>query len=360
MTSLFGPLTLRSVTARNRMWLAPMCQYAVFAEDGLPTDWHLVHLGARATGGFGLVMAEATAVVPEGRISPQDTGIWSDAHVAPWRRITSFLHEQGAVAAIQLAHAGRKASTYSPFAADEGSVPASEGGWETVGPSAEPFTGYATPRELTASETAGVVESFAAAAVRADEAGFGAVEIHAAHGYLLHEFLSPLSNKRTDAYGGSFDNRTRLVIETVDAVREVWPEEKPLFVRFSASDWVDGGWSVEDTAELSSILGERGVDLVDISSGGVVAEAQMTVGAGYQVPFAHDVRMKSGVVTAAVGLIHDPAQAQAILDDESADVVMLARAGLREPSWPLRAAHELGIEPAEAPYPPQYTRGAWR
>ena len=360
MIQLFEPIKLRGVTARNRMWLAPMCQYSVSNEDGAPTDWHLVHLGSRATGGFGLVMAEASAVVPEGRITPQDAGIWSDSHIEPWRRITDFVRAEDALAGIQLAHAGRKASTFSPFADREGSIPVSEGGWETVGPSAEAFTGYAVPRELSVDEIKDVVRAFADAAIRADKAGFDVVEIHSAHGYLLHEFLSPLSNKRDDEYGGSFENRTRIVVEVVDAVRAVWPEEKPLFIRFSASDWVDGGWSVQETAELSSKVGDHGVDLVDVSSGGVVAEAKVEVGPGYQVPFAHEVREKAGVTTAAVGLIIEPDQAEAILNDGSADVVMFARAGLREPSWPLRAAHELGVAASEAPYPPQYIRGAWR
>lgn len=360
MIQLFEPIKLRGVTARNRAWLAPMCQYSVSNKDGAPTDWHLVHLGSRATGGFGLVMAEASAVVPEGRISPQDTGIWSDSHIEPWRRITDFVRAEGALAGIQLAHAGRKASTYSPFADLEGSIPVSDGGWETVGPSAGAFTGFAAPRELSVAEIKDVVRAFADAAIRADKAGFDVVEIHSAHGYLLHEFLSPLSNKRKDEYGGSFENRTRIVVEVVDAVRAVWPEEKPLFIRFSASDWVDGGWSVQETAELAAIVADLGVDLVDVSSGGVVAEAKIEVGLGYQVPFAHEVREKSGVTTAAVGLIIEPDQAEAILKDGSADVVMFARAGLREPSWPLRAAHELGVAVADAPYPPQYIRGAWR
>lgn len=357
---LFEPLTLRGVTARNRMWLAPMCQYSAFEHDGMPSDWHLVHLGARATGGFGLVMGEATAVVPEGRISPEDTGIWSDAHIAPWRRITRFIKDQGALAGLQLAHAGRKASTYSPFVGIEGSVPIADGGWQTVGPSAEAFTGYARPHALEVNEIADVVQAFAAAAIRADQAGFDAIEIHSAHGYLLHQFLSPLSNQRHDSYGGSFANRIRIVVETVDAVRAVWPEDKPLLIRFSASDWVEGGWTVEETAELAGIVADHGVDLADVSSGGVVAEAQIKAGLGYQVPFARAVREKSGIPTAAVGLILEPDQAEAILADGSADVVMFARAGLREPSWPLRAAHELGVPVEEAPYPKQYTRGAWR
>jgi len=359
VSELFKPLTLRGVTARNRIWLAPMCQYSVLAQDGIPTDWHLVHLGSRATGGFGLVMAEASAVVPEGRISPEDTGIWSDEHIAPWRRITEFVKGQGAVAGIQLAHAGRKASTHGIFTDGTGALATEDGGWEVVGPSAEAFTGLLEPRELSVDDIAAVVTAFADAAVRADRAGFDVVEIHAAHGYLLHEFLSPLSNKREDTYGGSFDNRTRIVLEVVDAVRAVWPGGKPLFVRFSASEWVEGGWTVEETGELSKLLGDRGVDLVDVSSGGNVANAEIKVGPGYQVPFAHQVRESSGVPTVAVGLITDPRQAENILVNGSADAVMLARAALREPAWPLRAAHELGLDPREAPYPKQYVRGAW-
>lgn len=360
MIELFKPLTLRGVTARNRIWLAPMCQYSVLAQDGMPTDWHLVHLGARATGGFGLVMSEATAVVPEGRISPEDTGIWSDDHIEPWRRITRFVRGEGAVVGIQLAHAGRKASTHGIFGAGSGGLAVDGGGWEAVAPSAEAFTGLLEPRELSVDGIAAIVTAFADAAVRADKAGFEVVEIHAAHGYLLHEFLSPLSNKRTDSYGGSFDNRARLVIEVVDAVRAVWPEDKPLFVRFSASDWVDGGWTVAETAELSRILGGHGVDLVDVSSGGVVAEADIKVGPGYQVPFAHQVRETSGLPTVAVGLITDPKQAEDVLVDGSADAVMLARVALREPAWPLRAAYELAIDAHDAPYPKQYVRGGWR
>lgn len=360
MTELFQPLTLRGVAARNRIWLAPMCQYSVRAQDGIPTDWHFVHLGSRATGGFGLVMAEASAVVPEGRISPEDTGIWSDEHIAPWRRIAEFIKEQGAVAGIQLAHAGRKASTHGIFTDGTGALPKEDGGWEVVGPSAEAFTGLLEPREMTTGDIRHVVDAFVEAAIRADKAGFDVVEIHAAHGYLLHEFLSPLSNKRTDSYGGSFDNRARFVIEVVDAIRGVWREDKPLFVRFSASEWVDGGWTVDDTAELSKLLGDHGVDLVDASSGGNVADAPIKIGPGYQVPFARQIRELSGVRTAAVGLITDPGQAEAILTEGSADAVFLARAALREPSWPLRAAHELGLDPREAPYPKQYIRGAWR
>lgn len=353
-------MTLRGVTVRNRIWLAPMCQYSVLAQDGVPTDWHLVHLGARATGGFGLILTEASAVVPEGRISPEDTGIWSDEHIEPWRRITEFVKAEGAAVGIQLAHAGRKASTHGIFTDGTGAMAIGDGGWEVVGPSAEAFTGLLEPRQMSAEDIAHVVAAFASAAVRADRAGFDIVEVHAAHGYLLHEFLSPLSNKRTDSYGGSFDNRIRIVIEVVDAIRAVWPEDKPLFVRFSASDWVEGGWTVAETAELARILSSHGVDLVDISSGGLDAAQQIEISPGYQVPFAHEVREVSGLPTAAVGLITDPKQAEDILGEGSADAVLLARAALREPAWPQRAAFELGIPWREAPYPAQYTRGAWR
>ena len=357
MTGLFDPITLRDVTVRNRIWLSPMCQYS--AVDGVPTDWHLAHLGARAIGGFGLVMTEATAVVPEGRISPQDTGLWTDGQAVAWRRIVDFLHAQGAAAGVQLAHAGRKASTYAPWRGT-GSVPSTDGGWETVAPSAIAHGEHAAPRALTVPEIDLIVEAFAAAARRADAAGFDLVELHGAHGYLLHQFLSPVTNRRTDAYGGSFDNRIRLLLEVVDAVRSVRPAEKPLMVRLSATDWIDGGWTVAESIDLTRILRERGVDLIDVSTGGLDPAQRITVGPGYQVPFARDVRIKAEVPTGAVGLITEPAQARQILDEGSADVVLLARAALREPGWPLRAAHALGVPAADAPYPPQYRRGVWR
>lgn len=356
MSALFEPLTLRDVTAANRIWLAPMCQYSVPARDGVPTDWHLVHLGARATGGFGLILTEATAVVPEGRISPEDTGLWNDEQTAAWRRIVDFVHGQGTPIGVQLAHAGRKASTYAPFAEGDGTVPAADGGWETVAPSAEPFPGYAAPRELTTEEVAALPQAFADAARRADDAGFDLVELHAAHGYLLHQFLSPLSNHRTDAYGGSYEGRVRLVLEVVDAVRAVWPEGKPVAVRFSGTDWLDGGWTIEETGRLSATLSERGVDVLDISSGGLLP-ASIPVGPGYQVPLAAEVRDAAKLATGAVGLITDPEQAERIVAGGDADLVLLARAALREPAWPQRAAHALG---ASVAYPPQYERGAWR
>jgi 2,4-dienoyl-CoA reductase-like NADH-dependent reductase (Old Yellow Enzyme family) len=360
MSLLFEPLTLRGTTFANRIFLAPMCQYSCEAQDGMPTDWHLVHLGSHAIGGFGLIITEATAVNPEGRISPQDTGIWNAEQQQAWRRINDFLHNHGSATGIQLAHAGRKASTYSPFGGGSGSVPPAEGGWETVGPSAEAFDGYRTPRELTVAEIAGIVEDFRAAAVRSDAADFDVVEIHAAHGYLLHQFLSPLSNHRTDGYGGNFEGRSRLLREVVGAVRSVWPASKPLFVRFSGTDWTQDGWTLEDTVRASALVGELGADLIDVSSGGNVPKADIPVGPGYQVPLAAGVRKATGLPVGAVGLITDPVQAEQILSEGAADVVLLARAGLREPGWPQRAAHELGLSTDKAPYRPQYERGAWR
>ncbi len=358
MSSLFEPIALRDLTLSNRIWLSPMCQYSVEKQDGVPTDWHLVHLGSRAALGYGLLLTEATAVSPEGRISPQDTGIWNDEQVAAWRRIVDFAHGQGTPIGVQLAHAGRKAATFAPWLGS-GSVPEQDGGWATVGPSAVPFTGYGAPAALTEPQIAAVVQSFADAAVRAQAAGFDVVEVHAAHGYLLHQFLSPLANRRTDRYGGSFENRVRLVLDVVDAVRAVWPADKPVLVRISATDWVDGGWTLGESAELAGLLREHGVDLIDTSSGGLDPAQQIPVGPGYQVPFARDVRTKGGIATGAVGLITEPGQAQQILDEGAADVVLLARVALREPAWPLRAAHELGIPRDDAGYPKQYRRGAW-
>ena len=359
MPSLFDPITLQDLTISNRIWLSPMCQYSVEEQDGVPTDWHLVHLGSHAALGYGLILTEATAVTPDGRISPQDTGIWNDEQVVAWQRVVKFAHSQGTPIGLQLAHAGRKASTATPWLG-HGTVPESEGGWPAVAPSAVAFDGYATPAALTTDQIADMVAAFADATRRADDAGFDVVEVHAAHGYLLHQFLSPLANQRIDQYGGTFENRTRLVLEVVDAVRAAWPAGKPVLVRLSATDWVDGGWAIEESAELGGLLREHGVDLVDTSSGGLDPAQQIAVGPGYQVSFARDVRTKGAIRTGAVGLITEPAQAQQILDEGSADVVLLARAALREPAWPLRAAHELGLTRDQAPYPKQYVRGAWR
>lgn len=359
VTTLFEPLTLRGLTVRNRIWLAPMCQYSVERQDGVPTDWHLVNLGARAQGGFGLLLTEATAVVPEGRISPQDTGLWNDEQRDAWARIVDFAHAQGAAIGVQLAHAGRKASTYRGFADEtQGSVPASEGGWETVSASADAFPGYDAPREMTLDDVRGVVEAFGAAARRSVEAGFDTVEVHGAHGYLVHQFLSPLTNHRTDAYGGDFEGRTRLLVEIVDAVRANVPETMPVLVRLSATDWTEGGWDPEQTVAASAVLKDHGVDLVDVSSGGAV-HAEIPVGPGYQVPFARAVREGAGLPSGAVGLITSPQQAERVLASGDADVVLLARAALREPAWPQRAAAELGVDWHDAGYPDQYARAHW-
>ncbi|MBI4940704.1 MAG: NADH:flavin oxidoreductase/NADH oxidase [Actinobacteria bacterium] len=360
MSRLFTPLTLRGTTFRNRAWVAPMCQYS--SVDGFPTDWHLVHLGARAAGGAGLVLTEATAVTPEGRISPADAGIWSDAQAQAYERITAFVAGQGAVPGIQLAHAGRKASSQRPWDGD-GWVDEADGGWQPVAPSALAHGDGPTPKELSTADIAGLVAAFAAAAVRADAAGFEVAEVHAAHGYLVHEFLSPLANERADGYGGGLEGRARFLLEVVDAVRAVWPERKPLFVRVSATDWVEGGWTLEETVEVSRWLSGRGVDLVDVSSGGVSPQQRIAAGPGYQVPLARAVRAGSGLPTAAVGLITEPAQAEQVLVEDSADAVLLARAVLREPAWPLRAQHVLDGDrhPATAtPWPDQYLRGTWR
>ena len=350
---LFSPLQIRSVEFANRIGVSPMCEYS--SEDGFASDWHLVHLGCRAQGGAGLVMTEASAVLPEGRISPADLGIWKDEHIPMLARIAKFLHSQGARAGVQLAHAGRKASMSPPFGAER-LVPPEEGGWQPVGPSEVAFAPhYAVPRALDEAGLAAVVEAFRAAARRALAAGFDVVEIHAAHGYLLHEFLSPLANRRTDQYGGKFENRARLMLETAAAVRGAWPAELPLFVRISATDWAEGGWDVDDSVELARRLRERGVDLVDVSSGGMVPHAKIPAAPGYQAPFAARIRREAGIATAAVGLITDPEQANAIVAGGAADMVLLARQMLRDPYWPVHAAAALG---EAASWPVQYLRAA--
>lgn len=353
MTHLFSPLTLRGTHLRNRIMVSPMCQYAVEDQTGIPTPWHLVHLGGLARGGAALVMAEATAVAPEGRISPQDTGLWSDEQAAAWAPIVAFIQGQGAMAGIQLAHAGNKASTYRPWSG-RGSVPRAEGGWATVGPSATGYPGYANPRSLTGDELPGVVAAFVAASRRALAAGFDTIEIHAAHGYLLHQFLSPLSNDRSDDHGGNLAGRARLLLEVAAGVRAVWPDDRALLVRISATDWVTGGHTLDDSVVVAGWLRDLGVDLIDVSSGGVSPNQDITPGPGYQVQLAARIRTGSGIPTAAVGMITDPAQAEAILAEGSADMVALARVLLRDPQWPLRAAHELGTE---GPWPPQLLRG---
>jgi 2,4-dienoyl-CoA reductase-like NADH-dependent reductase (Old Yellow Enzyme family) len=353
MSHLFEPLALRGLTLSNRIGVSPMCQYS--AHEGMANDWHLVHLGGFAIGGAGLVICEAAAVVPEGRISPQDLGIWSDAHIAPLARVTGFLKSQGAAAGIQLAHAGRKASTHRPWSGS-GAVAVENGGWVPVAPSAIRFADdYPMPIELDAAAIAALPSQFAAAARRAVAAGFDLVEIHAAHGYLLHQFLSPLANQWQDGYGGSFENRIRLLKETVEAVRGVLPDAMPLLVRVSATDWVDGGWTADETVALARILKPMGVDLIDVSSGGMVPSARIPVGPGYQVGFAQRVRADAGLPVAAVGMITEPAQAEAIVREQQADLVLLAREMLRDPHWPLHAAKALGYA---APWPAQYVRAA--
>src|SRR6267142_4126357 len=354
MTHLFDPLAIRDITFANRVFVSPMCQYS--STDGYANDWHFVHLGSRAVGGAGLVLTEATAVLPEGRISPHDLGIWMDDQIEPLARIVRFIHEQGSVAGMQLAHAGRKARTYAP-GAGHGMIPENKGGWNNVvAPSALAFAdGYPMPRALSIDDIKNVIAAFAAAARRACEAGFRVIEVHAAHGYLLHEFLSPLSNQRTDAYGGSFENRTRILREVVAAVRGSWPGRAPLFVRISATDWIDGGWDTQQSVELARQLKASGADLIDCSSGGNVPHAKMPVGPGYQTQFAQQIRREASILTGAVGMITSPIQAEHIMVSGQADAVMIARELLRDPYWPLRAAGELG-QPIS--WPVQYLRAA--
>ncbi len=351
---LFQPLTLRSVTLRNRIGVSPMCQYS--AVDGLANDWHLVHLGSRAVGGAGLVIVEATGIAPEGRITPGCLGLWSEQQVEPLAHIARFLRSHGAVAGIQIAHAGRKASADLPWNGGA-HLSAAQGGWETIAPSAIPFGGELTkvPRAMTDADIARVQGEFVAAAERALTAGFQWLELHAAHGYLFNEFLSPLTNRRTDQYGGSFENRIRLLRDTTRAVRGVWPDHLPLAVRLSAIDWKDGGWQIEDSIALAKLLKAEGVDLIDCSSGGVVADAKITVQPGYQVPFAEKIRHGADIATAAVGFITHPQPAEDIIRNGQADVVLLARQFLRDPYWPAHAARTLGYKITP---PGQYAR-AW-
>ena len=351
MSDLLQPFRQRSLALRNRIAVSPMCQYS--SVDGMPDDWHLVHLGSRAVGGAAVVFTEASAVSPEGRISPQDAGMWNDAQAEAWSRIARFIAAQGAIPAMQLAHAGRKASTFAPWRG-EGAVPLEAGGWPVFAPSTIAFSDdYPQPRALDTDGIAKVVADYRAAARRALDAGFRILEIHAAHGYLLHEFLSPLSNHRDDAYGGSLDNRIRVAREVIAAVREVWPEELPLWLRISATDWADGGWDIEQSIELAREAGKSGVDLVDVSSGGLVPQQRIPVAPNYQVPFAARIRREAGVATAAVGLITEPQQADRIVADGEADVVMLAREMLRDPYFPRRAARMLG---GDLKTPEQYLR----
>lgn len=348
---LFEPLTLRSVTFPNRIFVSPMCQYS--SDDGMPNDWHMVHLGSRAVGGAGLVIVEASGVSPEARITAWDSGIWSEAHADAFRPIVDFIHAQGSVAGIQIAHAGRKASTDKPW---RGGRAIAEGphSWTPLAPSAIPFRdGDPVPHALTSGEIDAIVDQFVRAARLSLRAGFRVLEIHAAHGYLLHEFLSPLCNTRGDEYGGSLENRMRLTLRVAQEVRDAWPAELPLFVRISASDWADGGWDLDQSVELSSHLRTLGVDLIDCSSGGAVAHAKVELGPGYQVPFARAIRERAGIATGAVGLITDARQAEAIVSDGCADAVLLARQLLRDPYFPLHAAKELGVD---VKWPDQYAR----
>ena len=350
---LFEPFPQRSLTLRNRIVVSPMCQYS--AIDGMPDHWHLVHLGSRAVGGAAAVIAEATAVSAQGRISPGDTGIWNDAQVAAWRPITAFIAAQGAVPGVQLAHAGRKSSAHRPWDGG-GALTAAQGAWTAVAPSALPFdAGWHTPEALDMAGIQQLIADFRAAAVHALAAGFRLIELHAAHGYLLHQFLSPLSNRREDEYGGSFENRTRLLREVVAAVREVWPAELPLWLRISATDWAEGGWDIEQSVQLARELKPLGVDLVDVSSGGLLPHVKVPVAPGYQVPFSAQIRREAGIATGAVGLITGSKQAAGIVANDEADVVLIARESLRDPYFPRRAAQELD---AQLPAPAQYQR-AW-
>ena len=350
---LFDPLKIREITLKNRIFVSPMCQYS--CEDGFANDWHFVHLGCRAVGGAALVMTEATAVEASGRISPQDLGLWKDEHIAPLARITGFIKSQGAVPGIQLAHSGRKGSTFRPWEG-EGAVDESKGGWRTVfAPSAIPFSAnYLVPEALSAERIAGITSYFVEAAKRALKAGYEVIEVHAAHGYLLDEFLSPAANKRTDKYGGSFENRIRMLMETVRGIRGVWPKQLPLFVRISATDWMgEQGWDEKDSVELARILKNEEVDLIDCSSGGMVPDVKIPVGPGYQVRFAERIRKETGILTSCVGMITSPAQADTILRTGQADAIVIARQFLRDPYWALHAAAELK---EKISWPSQYHR----
>ncbi|MEJ8756941.1 NADPH dehydrogenase NamA [Pontibacter sp. H259] len=351
MSNLFSPLTIKGITLKNRIAVSPMCQYS--SEDGFANDWHLVHLGSRAVGGAGLVLAEATAVSPEGRITPDDIGLWKDEHISMWQRINAFIEAHGAVPGVQLAHAGRKASHKSPWKDATPLIP-EEGAWQTVAPSAIPFTdAEPTPLALDKEGIQKVISDFRAAAVRSLKAGFKVIEIHAAHGYLLHEFYSPLSNKRTDEYGGSFENRIRLLLEVTENVKEVWPADYPLFVRISATDWTEGGWTGEDSVGLAKILKDKGIDLIDCSTGGNVPAAKIPVGPLYQVEFAESIKREAGIMTGSVGMITTAQEAETIVTTDQADIVLLARELLRDPYFPMHAAQELGYEHT---WPSQYER----
>ncbi|MFS0852451.1 NADH:flavin oxidoreductase/NADH oxidase [Microbacterium sp. 179-I 3D4 NHS] len=355
MSILFSPLTIRSVTFRNRLWVSPMCMYS--AVDGVVQEWHHGHLTQFASGGAGLIVAEATAVVPEGRISPRDVGLWNDEQRDAWAPIVRAIHDRGSLAGIQLAHAGRKASTWWPWADARGSVPETDGGWVTTAPSAVAFDGFAEPVALDTAGIDRIVEAFRTATRRALDAGFDVLEIHGAHGYLLHQFLSPLSNLRDDEYGGPLENRARLLLRVLDAVRETAGDTVPVFVRISATDHAEGGFTSEEASQVGAWATEHGADLIDVSSGGLVAHQQISVFPGYQVPLAETVRQGGRIPTSAVGLITASAQAEQVLSDGAADAIFAGREWLRDPHFALRAGHELG---AEVPWPPQYDRARWR
>lgn len=351
MSRLFSPCTFKNVTLKNRIAVSPMCQYS--CRDGFADDWHLVHLGSRAVGGAALVIQEATAVTAEGRITYGDLGIWKNEHIAPLQRITAFIESQGAVPGIQLAHAGRKASCELPWKGGE-QLKDGPDHWQTVAPSAIPFNETdVLPHALTLDEIATLVNAFTAAADRALQAGYRVAEIHAAHGYLINEFLSPLSNDRNDSYGGDFNNRIRFLLEVIEGVQTVWPSSLPLFVRISASDWMENGWTIDDSVRLAKILKDKGIDLVDCSSGGVVPHAKITAGPGYQVPFAAAIKKQAGIATGAVGIITGAEQAESILQAGDADLIIIAREFLRDPYFPLHAAKTLGVDIA---WPLQYAR----
>ena len=355
MAHLFSPLKIKNIEFKNRIVVSPMCEYS--SEDGFANDWHLVHLGSRAIGGAALIITEATAVSPEGRISYGDLGIWKDEHIEKLKQITDFIYEHGSIAGIQLAHAGRKASHEVPWKGGK-QIPASDkNGWKPLAPSAIPFTeSEEAPVELDKQGVEKVKADFKAAATRALKAGFKVIELHGAHGYLINEFLSPLSNHRTDEYGGSFENRIRLLLEIIESVKQVWPDDYLLFVRISSTDWAEGGWTVDDSVALAKILKDKGIDLVDCSSAGNVVSAKIPLKPGYQVEFAEKIRKESGILTGAVGLITEAKQADEIIQNGQADIVLLARELLRDPHFPLRAAHELG---QDIKWPSQYERAKW-
>ena len=352
MSKLFSPIKIRGIELKNRIAVSPMCQYS--SVNGLPNDWHLVHLGSRAVGGAGLVFTEATAVSPEGRISPDDAGIWNDEQINAYKRITSFIKSQNSVPGIQLAHAGRKASTYSPWKG-KGEVNIKDGGWQTIAPSPIPFAkNFPDPKEMDENDIRIVVEQFSKTAERSIEAGFEIIELHFAHGYLVHEFYSPISNKRKDSYGGSLENRCRLAIEISESVRKTIPKNTPLFVRISSTDWVDGGWDIEQSVQLAKWLKEVGVDLIDCSSGGNVMNAKIPLSSGYQIPFAERIKNEAKTLTGGVGLITTAEQAEEIIKTEKADIVLLAREMLRDPNFPLHAAKKLNVDLED--FPKQYLR----